>query len=120
MQQEFKGLLGLIDGAKSVPHSQIVAVNTYRDACRMSWVNRRVHGMTLRTLAEIADLYPSHVTDYLNQSDKDGHGKPRRDLPASRIAAFESVTGNTFVSQWLAHQSGLTVLESLIADRKSA
>ncbi|MEB0133802.1 XRE family transcriptional regulator [Actimicrobium sp. CCC2.4] len=120
MQQEIKGLLGLVDGAKAVPHSHILAVETFRDACRMSWMHRRVHGMTLRTLAEVSGLYPSHVTDYLNQCDTDKHGKARRDLPASKIAAFESVTGNTYVSQWLALQSGLTVLESLIAERKAA
>ena len=120
MQQEIKGMLGLMEGAKPVPHSEVAKVATYRDACRMTWLHRRVKGMTLRTLAECSGLYAPHVTDYLHESDTDRHGKERRSLPAARIAVVESITGNTFISQWLAHQSGLTVLEGMIADQRVA
>jgi hypothetical protein len=119
MQLEL-GMLGRLDGAAAVPQSAVERIESYRDAVRMCWVARRSKGMTRNTLAELAGLYPQHVTDYLAESDTDRQGKPRRDLPAKYIKEFEAVTGNTFVSQWLAHQSGLTVLESVIADRKAA
>lgn len=120
MQQELMGLMGMVDSAKAVPHSAVAKINTYRDAVRMCWIHRRAQRMTQNTLAELAGMYPQHVTDYLCDSGKDRHGKDRRDMPAKYIKEFEAVTGNTFVSQWLAHQSGLTVLESIIADRKAA
>lgn len=44
-------------------------------------------------------------------------GKGCRDLPADAIARFESVVGNTVVSQWIASQSKLTVLEEMQASR---
>jgi hypothetical protein len=120
MSQIDLNLMGRIDGAKAVPHSEVEKIASYRDAVRMSWLHRRAQRMTQTTLAELTGMYPQHVTDYLCDAEKDRHGKDRRDMPAKYIREFESVTGNTFVSQWLAHQSGLTVLESIIAERKAA
>lgn len=117
MQLDLLGLLGRIDSAKAVPHSQVAAVTSYRAACRACWMNRRVKGMTLRSASELCGLYAPHVSDYLHGADLDKHGKSRRDLPAHKVAAFEAVTGNSFISQWLALQSGLTVLESYLAER---
>jgi hypothetical protein len=67
--------------------------------------------MTRQQLATEAKLYPQHVTDYLHEDDKPA----RRDLPADKVAAFEAVVGNSIVSQWLAAQSRLTVLEQVQA-----
>ena len=120
MSQIDLALMGRIDAAKAVPHAEIVKLQSYRDAVRMCWMYRRSQRMTQATLAELAGMYPQHVTDYLCESSTDRKGKERRDMPAKYIKEFEAVTGNTFVSQWLAHQSGLTVLESMIADRKAA
>lgn len=89
---------------------------TYRDAVRTAWEIRRVKAMKKAMLASFADLTPQHVSDYLAEDDKPG----RRDLPADAICRFESVVGNTLVSQWLARQSRLTVLEEMQATRAAA
>ena len=44
----------------------------------------------------------------------------RRELPARHIADVERVLGNTVISQWVAQQSKLTVLEEMQADRAAA
>ena len=72
---------------------------------------RRVRNMTKQQLATEAELIPQHVSDYLAADDKPS----RRDLPADAVARFESVVGNSLVSQWLAAQSRLTVLEQVQA-----
>ena len=109
-------LLGRVEGAAIAPTSYVVRCKTYRDAVRMSWALRRVRRMTLRQLAAEAELYPQHVGDYLNPDDR----PTRRDLPADRIAAFESITGNALVTQWLAARQSLTVLEEMQATRAVA
>lgn len=120
MQLDLLGLLGRIDSAKAIPHSEVAKVKSYRDAVRLCWLHRRVKGMKKNMLSELTGMYAQHITDYLCDADTDKHGKQRRDLPAKYIKEFEGVTGNTYVSQWLALQSGLTVLESMIAERKVA
>lgn len=116
MPQRELPLLARLDGP-SVVHPEMVAhCKTYRDAVRMAWQMRRVRNMTQRQLACEAGLRPQLVTDYLNQDDH----PTRRDLPGQLIAAFESVVGNTCVSQWIAAQSHLTVLEEMQAARAAA
>lgn len=44
----------------------------------------------------------------------------RRELPARHVAAVEAVLGNTAMSQYLAQQSGLTVLEEIQVARRAA
>jgi hypothetical protein len=83
---------------------------------RMCWSLRRVHHMTLRHLAIEAMLRPQLVSDYLHVDDT----PQRRDLPAEQIAAFESVAGNTLITQWVAAQQALTVLEEMQASRLAA
>lgn len=56
------------------------------------------------------------LSDYLNADDK----PERRDLPAERIAAFESVMGNSLISQWIALRQELTCLEQMQADAKAS
>lgn len=46
--------------------------------------------------------------------------KERGDLPADCIAKVERVLGNTAISQFLARQSELTVLEEMQASRRAA
>lgn len=98
----------------ALPAKAIDGLTDYRHACRMAWKLRQVKGMTKRTLAELAGLYPSHVSDYFSVQEN------KRDLPADRIAAVEAVLGNTAISQWIAHQSHLTVLEEMQASRRAA
>lgn len=96
-----------------VPPDVVKKITTYRQACRMAWKLRRTR-MTQRTLAELCGLYTSHVSEYFSL-----HGD-RRELPARYIGAVESIIGNTVISQWLAQQSGLTVLEEMQAARRVA
>lgn len=96
-----------------VPPSVVMQLRTYRHACRLAWKLRQLR-ITQRTLAEAAGLYPSHVSDYFSINDQ------RRELPARHVAAVERVLGNAVISQWLAQQSALTVLEELQASRRAA
>lgn len=109
-QLEFP-LLGRLDAPSAVPNQWIRHARTYRHAVRLAWQLRRVKTMTRATLSAEATLIPQHVSDYLAEDDK----PKRRDLPADKVAAFEGVVGNTLVSQWLASQSHLTVLEEMQA-----
>jgi hypothetical protein len=103
-----------------LPVEVIAQVKSYRDAVVLCWTHRRSQRMTRATLAEMTGMYAQHISDYLADSDIDRKGKERRDMPAKYIAAFESVCGNTYVSQWVANQSGLTVLEGVIAEKRAA
>jgi len=89
---------------------------TYRAAVRWCWRLRRPAGLALVDLAKDHGFVRQHLSDYLNRDDK----PTRRDLPAWRVATFEQVCGNTFITQWLAARQRLTVLEELQAERAAA
>ena len=116
MEQLELRLMGRIDGPSAAPTALVIQAKTYREAVRLSWGHRRVHYATQRQLAAEAGLYAPHVSDYLNKDDK----PTRRSLPAEAIGQFEAFTGNTIVSQWLAAQAKLTVLEEMQATRAAA
>lgn len=97
-----------------VPPEVVMHVRSYRHACRLAWKLRFIRNLTRRTLAEIAGLYASHVSDYFSQADN------KRELPARHIAAVEAVLGNTVISQYLAQQAKLTILEEMQAQRRRA
>lgn len=97
-----------------VPPQVVVGIKSYRHACRLAWKLRGIRNLTRRTLAERCGLYTSHVSDYFSVHDH------RRELPARHIAAVEYQLGNTVISQWLAQQSHLTVLEEMQAARRAA
>lgn len=94
-----------------VPAQVVMGLHSYRHACRLAWKLRAVRNLTRHTLAEQTRLYTSHVSDYFSVHEN------RRELPARHIADVERVLGNTVISQWVAQQSKLTVLEELKADR---
>lgn len=118
-QREFP-LLARVNAPSAAPHQWVHYAKTYRQAVRLAWKFRAGtedgEEMTKAYLAQKAKLYPQHVTDYLHEDDK----PKRRDLPADKLAAFEKVVGNSIVSQWLAAQSQLTVLEELQATKVAA
>jgi hypothetical protein len=95
-----------------VPPQVIASIKSYRHACRLAWKLKRTR-LTQRTLAELAGLYPSHVSDYFSVHEH------RRELPAKHIGEVEAVIGNTVISQWIAQQSHLTVLEELQAQHQA-
>jgi hypothetical protein len=114
-QLSLPGLLCRLDAPSVVPSALIAQCKTYRQAVQLCWSLRKVRNMTRSTLAEIAGLYPPHVTCYLNDNCR-----VPRDLPGSAVRAFEYACNNTAISQWIAHQSHLTVLEEVQADRVAA
>jgi hypothetical protein len=114
MQKDDQGTLslpllgGVVQAQRLVVPSEVIrAIPSYRHACRLAWKLRRVRNLSRRTLAEAAGLYASHVSDYFSVHDN------KRDLPARHVADVERVLGNTIISQWLAYQGRLTVLEEL-------
>lgn len=109
MEQLELRLMGRLDAPSVVPDQNIKACDSYRDAVRLCWRLRRVRAMTSLTLAEAVGFAASHRSDYLSD-DED-----KRELPAKYIKGFESVCGNTAISQWIAKGSKLTVLEELQA-----
>ena len=113
-QLEFPVLMRLDGPAVAHPY-YVKRCKSYREAVRTCWAMRRVHHMTQRQLAAEAGLRPQLISDYLNPDD----APYRRELPAELIAAFESVAGNSLVSQWIAAQSKLTVLEEMQAARSA-
>ncbi|MFD1709072.1 XRE family transcriptional regulator [Ottowia sp. GY511] len=115
LQKEL-ALLGRLDAPSVAPIAVVTLARTYRDAVRLAWARKRVHYATQRQLAAETGMPPQHVSDYLHTDD----GPTRRDLPAWRIPEFEAFVGNTIVSQWLALQARLTVLEELQASRLAA
>lgn len=107
-------LLCRLDAPSVVPAEHIKACESYRDAVRLCWALRRVKAMTTLTLAEQAGFPSNHRSDYLSDNDE------RRELPAKYIKAFEYVAGNTAISQWVAMNAKLTVIEELQAQRVAA
>lgn len=114
MSQQELHLLARIDAPSVVPAAEIAKIKDYREAVRHCWIHRRVKGMARNTLAELTGMRASHITDYLEETTTDKHGNDRRDMPAKYIKAMESVCGNTFISQFVAYDSSLTVMESLL------
>jgi len=106
------GLLGGVVQAQRlvVPAKIVMQLPTFRHACRLAWKLRQPR-VTYRTLAELTGAYASHVSDYFSVHIN------RRELPARMIGPVERVLGNTVMSQWVAQQSKLTVLEEMQADR---
>lgn len=113
MEQIELRLLCRLDAPSVVPSGAIARLRSYREAVRFCWQHKRARNMTKARLAEEAGLYAPHVSCYLADDCR------KRDLPGSCIKAFEWVCGNTAISQWIAAQGQLTVLEETQADRAS-
>ena len=114
MEQLELRLLGRLDAPSVVPHSALTGCKSYREAVRLCWNLRRVRNMTQARLAEEAGLYAPHVTGYLHDNNR------QRDLPGQAVARFESVCGNTAITQWMALQAKLTVMEEIQVERAAA
>lgn len=97
-----------------VPSAVVTRITSYRQACRLAWKLRRVRNLSRRSLAERCGLYTSHVSDYFSVHTS------RRELPARHIAIVEHHLCNTVISQWLAQQAQLTLLEEMQAVRRAA
>lgn len=96
-----------------VPAAVIAGLKSYRHACRLAWKLRNTR-ISQRTLAELAGLYASHVSDYFSVHDN------RRELPAKCAGRVGLVLGNTVIAQWLAADANVTLLEELQASVRAA
>jgi hypothetical protein len=115
MEQIPLSLLARIDGPSAVPTVALAKAKSYREAVRWCWALRRAKGLKQADLAREFGFNRQHASDYLNADDK----PMRRSLPGEKINLFQEVCGNTFVSQWLAAQDRLTVLEQVQADQRA-
>jgi hypothetical protein len=107
-------MLTVYEGPKLVDVELVKACRTYRDVVRACWNLRTRRSLTKRVLAEETGSYAPHISDYLSDDDN------RRDLPAKRIAAFETSCGNRMITQWLAMQANLTIMEQFIPSARWA
>ena len=101
-------MLTVYSGPRLVAPDAVAACKTYRDAVKVCWQLRTRTRMTKAQLAEECGCYASHMTDYLSDNEK------ARELPACRITAVEVSCGNRLITQWLAAQAQLTILETFI------
>lgn len=114
MQQLQLPMLTVYAGPRLVDAEVVSACRSYRQAVRACWMLRVRRSLTQRQLAEEAGLYASHVTDYVSEDEA------KRELPAKHVNDFEIACGNRFITQWLARQANLTILEQFIDARRVA
>ena len=107
-------MLTVYEGPRLIDFNDVSQCKTYREAVRLCHFSRLRTRMTNRALAEESGVYPSHLTDYLSDDET------KRELPAKHIAAFEVSCGNRAISQWLASQANLTILEQFIQPQRKA
>lgn len=114
MEQLGLPMLTVYTGPRLVSVQIVDSICSFRGAVLACWEMRTRRNLTKRQLAIDAGLYPPHVTDYLSPLPK------RRNLPAEKINAFELQCGNRIISQWLARQASLTILEQFIQPQRAA
>jgi hypothetical protein len=69
--------------------------------------------------AEISgDFYASHASEYFAKEEYTDKGKKRRDLPAKHLVAVQEQVGNYGISQWLARDAMLTLMEEVINSQR--
>ena len=118
-QLPLRPLMGGMDAPQWLPDDLIDGCATYRQVVRLSWVYRRIKGMSRRAFAEHLRertderIHDPHVSDWFNADDQPG----RRDLPARLVADAEVVLGNRAITQWLNKRAQLTCMEEVIARR---
>jgi len=102
---------GMVRGCDFLPSADVGACASFRDAVVLAWRSRRVKAMTRQRLAELAELLPQHLSDYLSKDELNPKGQRRRSLPAEKIAAFEAAVGNRAITQYLVRQVSLNLME---------
>jgi hypothetical protein len=114
-QQRHLALLAEIAPPEEVDWELIAQCVSFRDAVRLCWNLRRLR-VSKAVLADMAQLHPPHVTDYLHPDDD----PKRRSLPAARIPVFQRVCGNKAITQWLVFQMGDRPMEQPAGARTRA
>ncbi len=106
-------MLTMYAGPKLVPVDVVAACQTYREAVQKCYELRTRTRMSNALMAEEVGCCASHIGDYVTTQER----KIKRDLPAEHIQAFEVSCGNRVITQWLAGQAQLTILETFLAQR---
>ena len=104
-------MLTLYEGPKLLDHSIVSSWATYRDAVKGSHQHRKRRNLTNRQLAEESGAPSNHITAYLHDAEY------QRELPAKYIPGWEIAVGNRGITQWIALQAHLTILETFIQAR---
>lgn len=104
--------LAAIGNSSTVPSAAIKLCKDYRQAVRLCRHLSKIKRTNLN-IAESCGLYASHCSEYFAEQEVGRKGVAHRNLPADKIRAVETFLGNTAISQWLAYQAGLTVLEEI-------
>jgi hypothetical protein len=110
-------LLCRLDAPAVVPPQVIAGITSFRNAVQTCWALRhdRAEGAQSACARHIG-AQVSHMSAYLADECEDGGSKcPRRDMPAKFVIAFEAWCGNTAVTQWMAANAKLTVVEEIQA-----
>lgn len=102
-------MLTYYQGPRLVAADVVSAITTYREAVCACWDLRTRRHLTKRALAVETGLYATHLSDYLSVLEN------KRELPARHIVAFENACGNRVITQWIASQAKVTILEQFIA-----
>lgn len=116
MQQQQLPMLTVYQGPKLVGSDVVYSVKSYREAVQKCFELRTRPRMSNALIAEEVGCCASHIGDYVTTQER----KTRRDLPAEHIQAFEVSMGNRLITQWLAAQANLTILETFIQQRAAA
>lgn len=115
MSQLALNLMCRHEGPAIVPPFAIENLGSYRDAVRLCWDLRRdVAEGAKSACARHIGAHVSHMSDYLSDE------QCKRDMPAKFIKGFEVWSGNTAISQYIAHLALLTVLEEIQTMRRAA
>lgn len=115
MIQQPLRLLCRLDAPAVVPPQVIAGITSFRNAVQTCWALRhdKADGAQSACARHIG-AQVSHMSAYLADED-DESKRPRRDMPAKFVRAFEAWCGNTAVSQWMAANAKLTVVEEIQA-----
>lgn len=105
-----------VDAPKFVATWYVDKCKSWREVCRMAWQMRRVRNMTYTMFAAYGGFTRQHVGDWFNPDDK----PTRRSMPVDCVHTAESILGVRILSQWIAKQSRLTILEEMQAERALA
>ena len=115
MQREIR-IFGSLQKASWVPVEVVDRWQSYREAVVWCWANRPFHGLAepddQALFARHAGVHAPHMSRYVSE-----FSKAPMELKPDLIPAFEAYTGWRGVTQYLAKQSTVTIMEQVIAEK---
>lgn len=105
--------------AKFVPAEIVNQFSTYREAVIWCWANRPQSGLVdpkdQSLFSFHSGMHPPHMSRCVNTLTK-----APMDLPPDFINEFEAYTGWRGITQYIARQSRVTLMEEMIEQRRVA